>query len=130
MLNKDGGIETDLTIVCLDYNYFRIISSAATRERDKFHINKNLSDGLELEDVTDSYCVFGIFGPKSRLLMEELSDDDFSNQNFKFATSKYIDIDNLKIWTQRLSYVGELGLNFMLVNQIKIYLRKNNKEKI
>ena len=40
MLNKDGGRETDLTVVCLDKNYFRIISSAATRERDKYHISK------------------------------------------------------------------------------------------
>ena len=109
MLNNDGGIETDLTVVCIDYNYYRIISSAATRERDKFHINKNLSYGLELKDVTDDYCVFGIFGPKSRLLMKELSKDDFSNENFKFATSKFIDIENKKIWTQRLSFVGELG---------------------
>ena len=41
MLNSDGGIETDLTVVCLDKNHFRIISSAATRERDKFHIKKH-----------------------------------------------------------------------------------------
>ena len=41
MLNTDG-IETDLTIVCIDHDHFRIISSAATRERDKFHINKHL----------------------------------------------------------------------------------------
>ena len=41
--------------------------------------------------------------------MNELSKDDFSNENFKFATSKFIDIENSKIWTQRLSYVGELG---------------------
>ena len=109
MLNKDGGIETDLTVVCIDQNHFRIISSAATRERDKFHIKKHLSEGVELTDVTDDYCVFGIFGPKSRLLMQDLSSDDFSNENFKFANSKYIEIDGTKIWTQRLSYVGELG---------------------
>ena len=29
MLNKDGGIETDLTIICIDKNHFRIISSAS-----------------------------------------------------------------------------------------------------
>ena len=109
MLNMDGGIETDLTVVCVDNNYFRIISSAATRERDKFHIRKNLSDDLDLIDVTDDYCVFGIFGPKSRLLMEELSKSDLSNENFKFGNSKFLNIDNTKIWTQRLSYVGELG---------------------
>ncbi len=109
MLNKDGGIEADLTVVCIDHNYFRIISSAATRERDKFHIKKHLSDDVKLIDVTDDYCVFGVFGPKSRLLMQKLSSDNFSNENFKFATSKNIKINNKKIWIQRLSYVGELG---------------------
>ena len=64
MLNSDGGIETDLTVVCIDQNYFRIISSAATRERDKFHIKKYLSDDVILNDVTDDYCVFGVFGLK------------------------------------------------------------------
>ena len=116
MLNKDGGIETDLTVVCIDQNHFRIISSAATRERDKFHIKKHLSEGVELTDVTDDYCVFGIFGPKSRLLMQDLSSDDFSNENFKFANSKYIEIDGTKIWTQRLSYVGELGYELYVKN--------------
>ena len=109
MLNEDGGIETDLTVVCIDKDYFRIISSAATRERDKFHIRKHLPNEIEINDITDEYCVFGIFGPKSRFLMEEISNEDFSNENFKFGYGKNIKIDNTKIWTQRLSYVGELG---------------------
>ena len=126
MLNKDGGIETDLTVVCIEQNHFRIISSAATRERDKFHIKKHLSEGVELTDVTDDYCVFGIFGPKSRLLMQDLSSDNFSNENFKFANSKYIKIDGTEIWTQRLSYVGELGYELY----VKISDSKNMYEKL
>ncbi len=122
MLNKDGGIETDLTIVCINENHFRIISSAATRERDKFHIKKHLSDKIEFKDVTDEYCVFGVFGPKSRLLMQKLSKDDFSNENFKFATSKFITIDEIQIWTQRLSYVGELGY--------ELYVKSSNAKDI
>ena len=131
MLNKDGGIETDLTVVCMDHNYFRIISSAATRERDKFHIKKHLSDGIEIQDVTDDYCVFGVFGPKSRMLMEDLSNDDFNNLNFKFANSKLISIDDVKIWTQRLSYVGELGYELYIKNQDakKIYEKLIEKGK-
>ena len=109
MLNSDGGIETDLTVICLDKNYFRIVSSAATRERDKFHIKKHLSKEIELRDVTDDYCVFGLFGPKSRDLIKTISNENFENDNFKFGTGKYIIIENIKIWTQRLSYVGELG---------------------
>ena len=109
MLNKDGGIEADLTVVCIDKNHFRIVGSAATRERDKFHITKHLSKNIEFKDVTDDYCVFGVFGPKSRTLMQSMSKDDFRGENFKFSRSKFIEIDNIKIWAQRLSYVGELG---------------------
>ena len=135
MLNTDGGIETDLTVVCLEKNYFRIVSSAATRERDKFHINKHLPKNLILKDVTDDYCVLGIFGPKSRFLMQDLSKDDFSNENFRFATAKYISINNIKIWTQRLSYVGELGyeLYIDIKNAKNIYnliIEKGAKYKI
>jgi 4-methylaminobutanoate oxidase (formaldehyde-forming) len=109
MLNPDGGIETDLTVVCIDKNHFRIISSAATRERDKFHINKHLSKNVELKDITDDLCVFGLFGPKSRDLLKTLSEDNFENDQFRFGFAKFITIDGVKIWTQRLSYVGELG---------------------
>jgi len=114
MLNEDGGIEADLTVVCMDKNYFRIISSAANREHDKFHILKYLSKEVEFKDVTDEIACLGVFGPKSRSLMLKLSNDDFSNENFKFGTSKKITINNKEIWAQRLSYVGELGFEFYI----------------
>ena len=122
MLNEDGGIETDLTVVCLGENNFRIITAAANREHDKFHIEKHLSEDVKLLDVTDDYCVLGVFGPKSRDLMKDLSNDDYSNENFKFGTSKYITINKNQIWTQRLSYVGELGY--------EIYIEKNKAKEI
>ena len=46
-------------------------------------IKKHLSYGIELNDVTDDYCVFGLFGPKSRDLIKSVSKDDFDNKNFK-----------------------------------------------
>ncbi len=122
MLNEDGGIETDLTTVCLGENNFRIITGAANREHDKFHIGKHLSEDVKLLDVTDDYCVLGVFGPKSRDLMKDLSNDNFSNENFKFGTAKYITINKNKIWTQRLSYVGEIGY--------EIYIEKNKAKEI
>ena len=41
MLNQDGGIEIDLTVVCIDHNHFRLISSATTREETNFTL-KNI----------------------------------------------------------------------------------------
>ena len=114
MLNEDGGIEADLTVVCMDKNYFRIVTSAANREHDKFHILKYLSKGVEFKDVTDDVACLGVFGPKSRSLMSKLSNEDFANKNFKFGTSKEIKINNKKIWVQRLSYVGDLGFELYI----------------
>ncbi len=123
MLNEDAGIETDLTVVCMDKDYFRIITSAANRERDKFHVLKYLSKDVEFKDVTDEIACLGVFGPKSRNLMSKLSKDDLSNENFKFGTAKKIIINDKEIWAQRLSYVGELGweLYMDMKNSKEIY---------
>ena len=94
MLNEDGGIETDLTVVCFGKEYFRIITSAANRERDKFHILKYLSQDIDFKDVTDDIACFGLFGPKSRDLLQKLTKDDISKENIKFASFKEIQINN------------------------------------
>ncbi|MDA9996301.1 FAD-dependent oxidoreductase [Candidatus Pelagibacter sp.] len=123
MLNEAGGIEADLTVICIDKNYFRIISSAATRTHDKAHIVKYLSPNLEFKDITDDLICLGIFGPKSRNLISKISNDDFSNEGFKFGYGKFISLGSKKIWAQRLSYVGELGFELYIENKdaIEIY---------
>ena len=118
MLNEDGGIETDLTVVCIDKNYFRIVSSAATRERDKFHILKYLSEDVKFIDVTEDICCLGLFGPKSRDMIQKISDEDYSPENFQFGSGKNVLIENIKVWAQRISYVGELGF--------ELYVNKND----
>jgi glycine cleavage system aminomethyltransferase T len=122
MLNEAGGIETDLTVICIEKNYFRIISSAATRTHDKAHILKYLSPGLEFRDITDDLICLGIFGPKSRNLISKISNDDFTNETFKFGTGKFVKIGSKKVWAQRLSYVGELGF--------EIYIDNNDAKKV
>ena len=123
MLNEDGGIEADLTVVCIDKNHFRIVSSAATRERDKHHILKYLSDEVEFIDVTESICCLGLFGPKSRNMIQNISSDDFTSENFKFGTGKNINIHDINVWAQRISYVGELGYELYVdkENSLKLY---------
>ena len=117
MLNEAGGIETDLTVICIDKNHFRIISSAATRTHDKAHILKHLSPNLDFKDITDDLVCLGIFGPKSRSLISKISNDDFDNDVFKFGYGKFITLSSKKVWAQRLSYVGELGFELYIDNE-------------
>ena len=114
MLNEAGGIEADLTVICIEKNHFRLISSAATRTHDKAHIIKHLLYDLKFIDITDDLVCLGIFGPKSRKLISNISKDNFENEIFKFGTGKFINIGSKKIWAQRLSYVGELGFELYI----------------
>ena len=109
MLNEGGGIETDLTVVCINKNHFRIISSAAVRTHDKAHILKHLSNSVEFKDVTDDLICLGIFGPRSRELLSKITNENLSNENLKFGSSRHVNFGSIKVWVQRLSYVGELG---------------------
>ena len=120
MLNEDGGIEADLTVVCMGENFFRIVTAAANREHDKFHILKHLSNEVEFNDVTDDIACLGIFGPKSKNLMSKITKDDLSNESIKFGRSKKISINNKQVWAQRLSYVGETGFElYIKMNEVK-----------
>ena len=117
MLNESGGIETDLTVVCIGKNHFRIISSANVRTHDKAHIQKHLSKKIEFKDVTDDLICLGIFGPKSRYLLSLISSENLSNEYFKFGTGKNIKLGSVNVWVQRLSYIGELGYEIYVQNK-------------
>jgi 4-methylaminobutanoate oxidase (formaldehyde-forming) len=109
MLNSKGGIESDLTITCIEENKFRVVTGSGVRTHDKKHILKNIDPSVNFQDITDDFACFGIFGPKSRELLIEIFGDYFSNADFKFGTGKKIIKDGNEIWFQRISYVGELG---------------------
>jgi len=109
MLNSKGGIEADLTVTCLDRDQFRIVTGSGVREHDKRHILKYLDKSVNFNDITDEFVCFGIFGPKSRKLVSKIFGDQFSNKEFKFGTGKTIVYNNINMWFQRISYVGELG---------------------
>ena len=61
-------------------------------------------------------CIRRIWS-KSIGLISKISNDDFSNNNFKFGTGKSIKINSKDIWAQRLSYVGELGFELYVKNE-------------
>ena len=121
MLNPSAGIEADVTISCLKENHFRIICPALARNHNKSHILKNLKKDINFKDVTEKYCCIGIFGPNSRAFLTEVFGEYFAKNDFPFARGKYIKFLDVKIWFQRLSFVGELGW------EIYIPIEKSNK---
>jgi 4-methylaminobutanoate oxidase (formaldehyde-forming) len=111
MLNARGTYESDVTVTRTRTDEFLIVSSAATTERDKDHIRKNMPPGAHatLVDVTSAYAVFGVMGPRSRELLAGLTSADLSDEAFPFATSQEITLGYATVRATRITYVGELG---------------------
>jgi dimethylglycine dehydrogenase len=53
--------------------------------------------------------VLVVSGPKARELMKRVSKDDFSNENFKWLSSKQINVGYAPVNAMRVNFVGELG---------------------
>ena len=111
MLNRRAGIEAEITVTRLAQDHFRAVSGAATRFKDLFWISKHVTADMQLEitDVTEDYAVLGVMGPRSRALLQDLSDTDFDDASFPFSSSRAIRINGEDLIASRLSFVGELG---------------------
>lgn len=110
MLNARGGIETDLTVTRLAVDSYFIVASGATGRKDMDWIRRNAGDAaFELAEETEDWAVLGVMGPKSRALLQGLTEDDLSNAAFPFATCREIELAGTPVRALRVSYMGELG---------------------
>ena len=111
MLNRRGGIETDVTVNRLSGDRFMVVSSAVFQPRDRAWIESHIDPGehVFLTDVTSGWAVLSVQGPRSRALLQSLTDADLSNEAFPFATSREIDLGFGRALANRLTFVGELG---------------------
>ena len=110
-LNERGGIEADLTVTRLADNDFMIVTSGEMEMRDFYWLNRQIPEGAHafLTNVTSSYAVLSIMGPRSRELLQKLSPDDLNHAAFPFATSREIELGYARVRASRITYVGELG---------------------
>ena len=109
MLNDRGGIEADLTVTRLSEREFWVVSGAPTRVKDLEWLENGVKEDAAVTDITSSYAVIGVMGPKSRDLMQSVSPNDFTNEFFPFGASQVIEIGCALLRASRVSYVGELG---------------------
>lgn len=112
-LNSKGGIEADFTVTQIAESTFLIITGTAFAHHDAGWLNKlkreNGFKDVTIDDITDSHAIFGIWGPKSREILQTLTQEDLSNFAFPFMSSKEMELAGVPIRATRITYVGELG---------------------
>ena len=124
-LNSNGGIHSEFTVLKEKEESYYLVSAGALQRLDHDYIKKYMSqdDDVHYQNLTDEKGVLVLAGPKSRELLERVSDHDFSNEAFPWLSAQEIEIDDCRITAMRVNYVGELGweLHHELNDQNKIF---------
>ena len=112
VLDAKGGFRSDLTVMRLGDDHFRVVTGGAHGMADRKWFADQLPDdgSAPLTDRTDEVSTIGLWGPRARDILASLTADDVSDEGFGFLTCREITVgDDARVLASRISYVGELG---------------------
>ena len=111
ILTPSGGFRSDLTIMRLGEEHFRVVTGGLHGMADlKWFADHLPADGgAQIVDLTSSWCTLGLWGPRARDVLAGTTGDDVSHEGFPFATCRTIEVGPLRVLASRISYVGDLG---------------------
>jgi glycine cleavage system aminomethyltransferase T/glycine/D-amino acid oxidase-like deaminating enzyme len=111
VLAPGGGFRSDLTVMRLGDEHFRVVTGGAHGMADfKWYRDHLPADGsAQIFDLTSSWCTLGLWGPRARDILSATTSADVSHEGFPFATCRTIEVGSLRVLASRISYVGDLG---------------------
>jgi glycine cleavage system aminomethyltransferase T/glycine/D-amino acid oxidase-like deaminating enzyme len=109
ILAESGGFKSDLTIMRLAKDVFRVVTGAGHGPADLKWFRDNLAADAALVDQTTAFTTIGIWGPRARDIVQSITRADMSNEAFKFGTCRTVEIGSQLVLASRISYVGDLG---------------------
>jgi len=124
LIGKRGGIAGDFTVTRLADDEFWIIGSGmAERYHQRFFKQVPLPAGTTWTSLTDTHCGFNVAGPKSRELLQRLTNASLATPEFPFMASARIEIAGVEVLALRVSFTGDLGweLHCRAEDQVRLY---------
>ena len=87
--NLKGGVVDDLLLYMLSEDNYLIVINASNLEKDLLWLKKNNSFRCSIDTQSSNYSLLAVQGPKSILLLQELTDiklEDIKYYNFKIGS--------------------------------------------
>ncbi len=109
VLTGGGGFKSDLTIMRLEDQVFRVVTGGAHGMSDLKWFKDHLPVDAAIVDLTTAYTTIGIWGPRARDIVASVARADMSNDGFRFGTCRTVEIGSQLVLASRISYVGDLG---------------------
>ena len=110
LIGVRGGIAGDFTVTRTEDEVFWIIGSGmAERYHTRFFNTVARPEGTTFESKTKAMCGFNVAGPKSRDMLQRLTNTSFATEDFAFMRSKWIELAGIRCLALRVSFTGDLG---------------------
>lgn len=124
LISKRGGIAGDFTVTRVAEDEFWIIGSGlAERYHKRFFKQVPLPEGTTWESQTEAMCGFNIAGPKSREMLQRMTNASLATADFPFMRSAFIELGGVEVLALRVSFTGDLGweLHCKTEDQAQLY---------
>ncbi|MEM7319563.1 MAG: FAD-dependent oxidoreductase [Pseudomonadota bacterium] len=123
LIGVRGGIAGDFTITKVDDDSYMMVGSGmAERYHRRFFNMIDLPDGTLFESVTNQITGFNVAGPRSRDMLQRLTNADLSNDAFRFMRSRTIEVAGVTCLAIRVSFTGDLGWELHCAQQDQVRL--------
>ena len=111
MLSLNGGVRSEFTIYKMRENSYYLVSAGAFERHDHDYLQKHLPrDGsVTMYPATSQHGVLVVAGPRSREVLQKLTDSDLSKAAFPWLSGQEINIGVAMATAIRVNFVGELG---------------------
>ena len=123
-MNEKGLLEADLTVTRYSEESFMVVLSPAIHIHVETWLRRHIPDDAHVfvTDLTSSYSIINIQGPKSRQLISGLTSADMSNEAFPYLTMQEIDLGYALVKALRITYVGELGYELYVPTEFTLHV--------
>lgn len=109
MLAPSGKLKGDLTIFNWGDGTWWIMGSYYLREWHMRWFETHGMEGATVTDISDAWVGFSLCGPKSREVLQRVTEDDVSNEAFRFLACRTLDVGLVRAKVGRMSVTGEMG---------------------
>ncbi len=111
MLNHQGKIIGDFTVAkAAEHRYMMWGSSQAQVYHMRWFEQTLPKNGsVKIEALGMKLIGLSIAGPNARALLQRLTDDDVSNEAFKFMDYREMEVATVQAQVNRVTYTGDLG---------------------
>ncbi len=111
LLSANGGVRAEFTVFREGPEQFYLVGPGALERHDWDYLSKARprNGSVDLAKVTGQYGVLVLAGPRSREVLQKLTDTDLSTVNFPWLSGQSISVGAAAVRALRVNYVGELG---------------------